>query len=227
MVDIHLAQRHIRYAILHRGHKTPTLTLGLQLLSTSLKVGIQCRQLLPEVIHAALKVLVRHKQVLLYVGLFHLVASLAGQDHQLANHVGTTQVDTWVGLAVALLLGTSYGLRERHVGSYLVKYKVQRTTQYSLDFQDLITRVTQVVDGADDRQTSAHVGLVTEPHTTVASRLLQLHIVSVIARSRQFIGCNHADVMLQERLVQRCNILAGGTIHKHAIKNVHANHLVA
>ena len=28
-------------------------------------------------------------------------------------------------------------------------------------------------------------------------------------------------------MVQRSNILAGGTIHKHAIKNVHANHLVA
>ena len=196
MVDVNLAQRHIRLPVLHRGHKAPTLAFGLQLLSTGLKVGIQLRQLLPEVIHCTLKVLVGHKQVLLYIGLFHLVASLAGQDYQLANHIRTTQVDTWIGLAVALLLGASYRLAERHIGSYLVKDKVQRTTQHSLDFQDFITRVTQVVNGANDRQSGAHVGLVTEPNATVASRLLQLHIVSVIARSRQFVGCNHADVML-------------------------------
>ena len=36
----------------------------------------------------------------------------AGENHQLANHVHTAQVDTWIRLAVALLLSQSYGLRE-------------------------------------------------------------------------------------------------------------------
>ena len=117
----------------------------------------------------------------LHVGLIYLVASLTRQNHQLANHIRTTQVDTWVGLAVALLFGTSYRFRERHVGSNLIKDKVERTTQHGLDFQDFIARVTQVINGTNDWQTSTYVGFVTEPHTTVASGLFQFHIVGVIA----------------------------------------------
>ena len=47
--------------------------------------------------------------------LLYLVTSLTGQDDQLADDIRTTEVDTWVGLGVALLLGTTNSLREGYL----------------------------------------------------------------------------------------------------------------
>ena len=97
MVPVHLAQGDIGLAVFHRSYKAPALALSLQFLTTQLKVCIQCGQLLPEVVHRALKVVIRHKQVLLYILLFHLISGFAGQDDQFAHHVRTTEVYAWVG----------------------------------------------------------------------------------------------------------------------------------
>ena len=70
---------------------------------------------------------VGHKEMLLHIVLFHLVASLTSEDHQFADHVSTTEVDTWVRLRVALFLGSADSLRERYISSNLVEDKVQRS----------------------------------------------------------------------------------------------------
>ena len=126
-----------------------------------------------------------------------------------------------------MLFGSANRLRERHVGTDLVEDEVQCATQHRLNLQYLVTRVAQVVDGSDDGQSSTHVGFIAEPHAAVARCLLQFDIVIIVARRRQLVGCYHADVMLQEGLVQACNLLAGGTIHEHAVKDVHLDDGVA
>ena len=165
----------------HRSHEAPTLVLALQYLATGFEVGIEFRQLSPEIIDRTLEIAVGHEEMLLYIILLYLIASLTRQDNQFADHVRTTEVDTWVGLRVALLLGATNSLREGHIGSNLIEDEVQCTREDSLDLQNLITRVAQVVDGTDDRQTSTYVGLIAEPYTAVAGRLLQLQVAVVIA----------------------------------------------
>ena len=165
--------------------------------------------------------------MLLNVSLFYLIASLTSKDNQLADYIRSTQVDTWIRLAVALLLSTANSLAEWNISSYLVEYKVKCTAKHSLNLQYLIARVSQVVDSTDDRQSGTYVSLVAEPHTTVACGLLQFHVVLVIARCSNLVGSNHADVVLQECLIQRSNVLACRTVYKHRVKNVHSQHLVA
>ena len=227
MCGRHLLQGHTRLAILHRGHEAPALALLLQYLAASLEVGVQLRQTAPEVVERTLKEVVGHEEVFLNVLLLHLVASLAGEDDELADDIGATEVDAGVWLAVALLLGTAHGLAEGHIGGNLVKDEVERSREYGFDFQYLIARVAQVVDGTDDGQTSTHIGLVTEPHTTVAGRLAQLHIAVVVARGGNLVGSHHADVVLQEGLVEGGNLAAGGAVHKDAVEDVHLHYLVA
>ena len=71
--------------------------------------------------------------------LFNLIASLTRQNHQLTNHIRTTEVDTWVWLRITLFLCSANRLREGHISSNLVEDEVQRTTQDSLNLQNLVT----------------------------------------------------------------------------------------
>ena len=123
--------------------------------------------------------------------MFHFIASLTSQDDEFADDIGTAEVDARIGLRVALLLGTANGLREGYIGSNLVEDKVQRTAQDSLNLQNLVARVAQVVDGADNGQTSTDIGLVTEPYTAVASRLTQFHVAVIVARGSNLVGSNY------------------------------------
>ena len=125
MVRIDLFQRHVGTAVLHRSDKAPPLALGFQLLTTLLEVGVECGQLLPELIDRTIEELVGHEEMLFDILLFHFITSFAGQDDQFANHVRSTEINTWVGFRVALLLGTAHRFRERHVGSYLVEDEVE------------------------------------------------------------------------------------------------------
>ena len=93
-----LLQGNIRLAVLHRSHETPTFVLGFQNLTTGLEVGIELWQLSPEVVDTALEIAVRHKEMFLHIVLFHLIASLTGEDDEFADHIGTAEVDTWVRL---------------------------------------------------------------------------------------------------------------------------------
>ena len=171
MVLRNLFQCHIRFAVLHRGDKAPTLALSFKYLAASLKIGIQFRQALPEVVDASFEIVVWNKEVLLHVFLLYLVASLTGQDDQLADDVRAAEVNTWVGFRVTLLLGTTYCFREGNVCGNLVEDEVERTRENGLNFQYLITRVAQVVDGTDNRQASPYVGRLAEQHALVASGL--------------------------------------------------------
>ena len=175
----------------HRSHEAPALVLGLEHLTTFLEIGIQLRKLLPEVINAALEIAVGYEEMLLHILLFHLIAGLTCKDHQLTDYIRTTEVDTRVGFRVTLFFGAAHCFREGHVSCNLVEDEVQRTREDRLDLQDLITRVTQVVDRTDNRQSGTHVGLITEPYTTVASRLAQLDIAVIVAGSSNLVGCNN------------------------------------
>ena len=101
--------------------------LYIERLALSLEIGIEFRKFLPEVVERTLEVFVWHEEVLLYIFLLYAVTCLAGENHQLANHVHTAQVDTWIRLAVALLLSQSYGLREWNDAGDGVEDKVERT----------------------------------------------------------------------------------------------------
>ena len=186
-----LERRRILLVGFHRSYEAPALVLGLKHLAASLEVGIQLRQTLPEVLDRTLEITVGHEEMLLHIVLFHLVTCLTRQDHQLADHVSTAQVDTRVWLRVTLFLGTLHGLREGYVSRNLIEDEVQRTAQDSLDLQDLVTRVAEVVDGADNRKTGTYVGLIAEPHTTVTGGLLQFQIAVVVARSGNLVGSHY------------------------------------
>ena len=81
MITIYLLQRDVGLAVFHRGHEAPTLALSFELLATLLKVSIQSRQFLPEIIYRTIEVVVGHEEVFLYVLLLYLIASLAGEDN--------------------------------------------------------------------------------------------------------------------------------------------------
>ena len=118
--------------------------------------------------------------MLLYVGLLYLIAGFAGEDDQLAYHVGATEVDTGGGLGIAVLLGQSYGLGEWDGGRQLVEDVVERATEYRLNLEYLVARVAQVVDGADDGQSGSHIGLKAIDDATLQRRVLQSDIALIV-----------------------------------------------
>ena len=117
--------------------------------------------------------------MLLHVLLLHLIARLAGEDDQFANHILAAEVDAGIRLAIALLLGQAHRLRERNLLRDGVEDEVQRTREHCLDAQDLVAGVQQVVDGTDDGQSSAYVGLEEELHAAFHGRLLQAGVVLI------------------------------------------------
>lgn len=114
-------------AAIQGSNEAPAFVLYIERLALSLEIGIEFRKFLPEVVERTLEVFVWHEEVLLYIFLLYAVTCLAGENHQLANHVHTAQVDTWIRLAVALLLSQSYGLREWNDAGDGVEDKVERT----------------------------------------------------------------------------------------------------
>src|SRR5574344_2275906 len=61
MTVVHRLQRYTRLAVVHLCHKAPALVFSLQFLSASLKVSIQRRQILPEVVPRAIEEGIRHE----------------------------------------------------------------------------------------------------------------------------------------------------------------------
>ena len=118
--------------------------------------------------------------MLLHVFLLDAIACFAGEYHQLADYVGAAQVDAWVGFRIPALLGAPYCLREGDSGRQLVKDKVERAAQYRFYLQYLIAGVAQVVDGADDGKTSAHIGLETVNDAAVERRMLEFGIALIV-----------------------------------------------
>ncbi len=96
-------------------------------------------------------------------------------------YVHAAEVDAWVWLAVALLLGQLHGLGEWYHARDGVEDEVERTRENCLNLKDFVSGVAEVVDGSDDRKTSTHVGLESEYHATLDGCLLQLLVVLVFA----------------------------------------------
>ena len=94
---VNLLQRNRCLALVETCYETPTLTFGHEALATLLKVGIERRHLVPEVIERAIKKLLRDEEVLLHIILIDGIACLASQDHKLTDHILTREVDTGIG----------------------------------------------------------------------------------------------------------------------------------
>ena len=73
----------------------------------------------------------------------------------------------------------------------------------------------QVIDGIDNRKSGTDVGFKQIFHTTLTGYQLQFAVILVSRRSSDLIGRHHRDVVLQEVLIQRCNVRTGRTIHKY------------
>ena len=118
--------------------------------------------------------------MLLHVRLLHLVASLAREDDEFADDVGTAQVDTRIGFAIAFFLCAPYRLRERHFGRECIEDVVECSRENGLNLQNLVAGVTKVVDGSDNRQTSTDIRLEAEFYTSLHCCLLQEQVVAII-----------------------------------------------
>ena len=81
---VHLLQRHRQFAVVERSHEAPALAFGVELFASSFEVGVELRQVLPELVYVALEELVGYEEVCLHVGLLYLVAGFARQDDELA-----------------------------------------------------------------------------------------------------------------------------------------------
>ena len=224
---LYLLKRDAGMTVLVLSHEAPNLVLALEHLTACLPIGIERGKVLPELLHGAIEEGVGHEELGLDILLIDAVAGLASEDDKLAEHILAGEVDTGIGLAISLGLGQFYGLAEWYVGRDGVEDIVERTTEHGLDAQDLVARVAEVVDGTDDGQSCTYVGLEEELHATHLCYALEFAILLIVAGSRYLVGGNDVDVVREEVLVESCHIGRGGTIHKDAIEDVHADDLVA
>ena len=156
------------------------------------------------------------------VALVEAVTGFATEDDQFANDVGAAQIDAWVGLAVAFVFGTAHGLGERHLGREGVEDEVERAAEHSLQFQNLVAAVDEVVDGVNDGQTGADVGLEEELDAAATCRSLEAGIVVVVGRRSDLVGGDDRDAVFEEVVVEAGYFAAGGAVNKDAVEDVHA-----
>ena len=161
-----------------------------------------------------------------HILLIDLVTRLASQNHKFTDYILTTQVNSRIRFAVSGRLGHLHRFAERHLGTDGIEYIVKRSAQHSLYAQNLVSAVAQVVYSAYDGQSCPHIGFKEELDTTFVRNFLQFVIILEITACRNLVGCHHMDIMIEEVLVKPCHLGTGSTIHKHAVKDVHANHLV-
>ena len=163
----------------------------------------------------------------LYISLFHTISGLTGKDYEFADDVDTAEVDTWVGLGIAFLLCPAHGLGERHVGADFVEDEVQRSRKDGLDMQNLVTGVAKVVDCSDDWQSGSDICLEKEFHASGYGSAFQPQIALIVAGSCNLIGRHDRNIMLEENLIQGCDVLRCRTVDKHTVEDVHADDAVA
>ena len=209
------------------GHEAPNLVLALQHLAACFPIGIQCGEVLPELLHGAVEEGLGHEEFLLHILLVDAVTGLAGEDDQFAQHVLAGEVYARIGFAVSLGLGQFHRLAEGYVGRDGVEDVVERTAEDRLDAQDLVAGVAQVVDGAYDGQACTHVGFKQELHATHLCYALEFAILLVIAGGGNLVGRHYVDVVGKEILVERCHLGRCRAIHEDTVEDVHAYDLVA
>ena len=148
----HLLQGDAGLAVVHGGYKPPSFAFFLQLLPACLKVSIEVGQVFPELLQTTTEEFVGHKEFFLHVGLLYLIAGFAGEDDELAHHIGAAQVDAGVGLAVTLFLGLAYRLREWHVGGDGIENKVECATEDGFYLDCCFKDVDCLQDGLKDAE---------------------------------------------------------------------------
>ncbi|CDB12074.1 unknown [Bacteroides sp. CAG:633] len=201
--------------------------LGFEHLAAGFEVGVQAGHFLPEVVQRTFEEVVGHEEVFLHVALLQAITGFAGQDDQLADNVLTAEVDARIGFGVTLFLRHADGAAERDVGTDLVEDVVQRAAQYGFYLQYLVATMDEVVDGVDDGQSGAHVGLEQILHTALTGYLLQCAVVFVFGRSGYLVGCHYRYVVLQQVFVERSYFGTRRTVDEDGVEDIHSDNLVA
>ena len=133
-----------------------------------------------------------------HIFLFQFISGFTSQNNQFTNHILATQVNTRIGFRVALFLCHFDGLAERNVRADFVKDVIQRTAQYRLYFQDLVSAVYQVIDRVDNRKSRTDIGFKQEFHTPAAGYLFQFTVNGVFGRSGNLVGSYDRNIIHQE-----------------------------
>ena len=165
--------------------------------------------------------------MLLDIFLADAIARLAAEDHYLADHVAAVEVEAWVRFGKACFASHEYRLTHRYVLAESVEDEVERAAHHSLDLKYLVARVDEVVDGVDDRQACTYVGLEKILHATLAGCALQETVVVVVAAGSNLVGANHADVVVEERVIDLGHFSRSCAIDKDSIEHILLDDLVA
>ena len=227
MMLVDRLQAHRCFPVVHTCHETPSFSLLFQFFSFTFKLSIERRQLLPELFESALHHLFWNEEFLFYILLFYLIPRLACENHEFSHHIFSAEIDAWVGFTISQFLSAFHGEREGCILTYLVEDEVECTAEYSLNLQYLVARVSQVVNGADDRQSCSHVGFEEKFHSSLQCRLLQSEIALIVARCRYFISSHHRDVVFKQCLIDGSHFTACRAVNEHAVEDVHPYHLLA
>ena len=153
--------------------------------------------------------------MLLHILLIEFITCFTSQDDELANHILSAQVDTWVWFAIAFFLRTFHCFGERNIARNGIENEIERSTKHGFELLNLITRIDEVVDGIDDRQTRTHIRFKEELHIALASGFLQLGIVFIVRRCSHLVGSHHGNTVFKEIMIQRSHLCARCAIHKH------------
>lgn len=98
----------------------------------------------------------------MHVAFLDSVSRLSRKYGDFLDHVIARQVNAWVGLTVSSLNRFLNSLRESDIVTQCVKDVVESSREYSLDLQDAVTRVYQVVNSVDNRKPGSDIGLKQE-----------------------------------------------------------------
>ena len=133
-----------------------------------------------------------------HIFLFQFISGFTSQNNQFTNHILAAKVDARVGFGITFLLRHLNGLAERNVRADFVKDVIQRTAQYRLYFQYLVSAVYQVVDRVDNRKSRTDIGFKQEFHTPAAGYLFQFTVNGVFGRSGNLVGSYDRNIIHQE-----------------------------
>ena len=133
----------------------------------------------------------------LHILLLYTVTGLSGKDNDLAHNICSAKVDTWIWLRVAILFGGKHGLGERTIGRDLVEDEVERSAQYSLNLQNAVTGVAQIIDRTNDGQSCADIGLKEELDAATQRRFFQMRVIIVSRACRNLISSDNTDIVVQ------------------------------
>ena len=92
-----------------------------------------------KVFHSSFKAACRQKVFIADVFHFQLPSGFAGQDHDLAHHIGATQIQSWIRFCITFFLGLLDHFCKWFRSIVMVKNKIQGSRQDSLNLRNGIT----------------------------------------------------------------------------------------